>query len=150
MSPEPGGLGHLYSFDGTTASTPEVALMQHTNGEFYGLPYAGGLTCWYNTTCGTVYTFNAGLSPFVNLMSTSGKVGAGVQILGQEFTSATKVWFGPAAATPRTGSGTYLVVSVPSGAETGKPVLMRPRAVLARCRHDIFFVWRWTSAGHTS
>ena len=109
----------LYSFDGTSASTPEVSLMQHTNGSFYGLSYSGGLTCWYSTTCGTFYTFNAGLPPFVNLMSTSGKVGASVQILGQGFTSATRVWFGPAAATPRTVSNTYLVVSVPNGAATG-------------------------------
>src|SRR5271167_478614 len=46
----------LYSFDGTTAATPEIALLQHSNGLFYGLSFGGGLTCWYSQQCGTFYS----------------------------------------------------------------------------------------------
>src|SRR6266496_1395521 len=66
----------LNSF-GATASDPLAAPMQHTNGIFYGTTSSGGK---YNS--GTIYSYNAGLAPFVTFVLSVGKVGQSAQILG--------------------------------------------------------------------
>ena len=68
--------------------------MQHTNGKIYGLTCGEGLI-----VDGVFYSFDMGLGPFVSLVSTTGKVGKTVEVLGQGFTGTTAVSFNGTAAT---------------------------------------------------
>ena len=79
-----GSYSVLYNFDGTTGANPEVMLVQHTNGILYGDTEFGG-NCTSSGGCGTFYSLNVGLKPFVKLVSTSGKVGQTVEILRTRF-----------------------------------------------------------------
>jgi hypothetical protein len=61
-----------------------------------------------------------GLHPVLSLLSTSGKVGSKVGILGQGFDSTSVIKFNGATATTRTVTGTtYLTATVPAGANDG-------------------------------
>jgi uncharacterized repeat protein (TIGR03803 family) len=103
----------LYSFDGTTGQDPYVTLIQHTNGILYGDTDIGGIGG------GVFYSLNVGLKPFVALVSSSGKVGQTIEILGQGFKGTTAVSFNGTAASFKVVSSTYLTAKVPSGATTG-------------------------------
>jgi len=112
----------LDSFDGTDGSTPQVTQLQHTNGILYGDTYQGGtgsLNCAAGT-CGVFYSRNASLPAFVRLVTSVGKAGATIGILGQGFTNSSVFTFGAVAASTFTLSGsTYASVSVPAGGMTG-------------------------------
>jgi uncharacterized repeat protein (TIGR03803 family) len=109
-----GSYSVLYNFDSTTGALPDVTLLQHTNGLFYGLAGAGGT---YHD--GTFYSFSAGLKPFVSLVSSAGTVGATIGLLGQGFTNTKKVAFAGVPATFTVVSDTFLTATVPSAATTG-------------------------------
>jgi uncharacterized repeat protein (TIGR03803 family) len=124
----------LYNFDGTGGSYPAVTLLQHTNGTLYADTNVGGtgnvLPCMTGQ-CGVFYSFNLGLEPFVSLVSTSGKVGNTIGILGQGFTGTTGVSFNGTPATVfKVRSGTFLTATVPSGATTGFVTVTTPRRPL--------------------
>jgi uncharacterized repeat protein (TIGR03803 family) len=113
----------LYTFnDG--GFYPETTFLQHTNGILYGDTYAGGNV--QGCDCGVFYSLNIGASPFVSLVSTSGRVGKTIEILGQGFRGTTGVSFNGTAATFRVISGTYLTATVPSGATTGFVTVTTP------------------------
>lgn len=116
----------LYAFDGTTGASPQVTLVQHTNGILYGDTEAGGIDTKYCGACGTFYSLNMGLKPFVRLVSASGKVASTVEILGQGFTGTTGVSFGGTSATFTVSSSTYLTAKVPAGARTGAVTVTTP------------------------
>jgi uncharacterized repeat protein (TIGR03803 family) len=111
----------IYSFNGTDGLAPESALVQHTNGKLYGVTLEGGS---YNY--GTFFSVDLGLGPFVSLMSTSGKVGKLVEILGQGFTGAAGVSFNGESAKFKVVSDTYLTATVPPGATTGFVTVATP------------------------
>jgi uncharacterized repeat protein (TIGR03803 family) len=101
-----------YSLDG---GFPLGGLLQATDGNFYGTTTQGGdPTC----ACGTVFSLSMGLSPFVSLLPTKGKVGQTIGLLGQGFTSATSVTFGSAPASFNIVSDTYLTAVVPAEGTT--------------------------------
>jgi len=118
----------LYSFTGSTdGANPLSPLRQHTNGLLYGTTNSGGdlNDCAANECgvivlgCGEVYSLNIGAAPFASLVSTSGKEGAKIGILGQGFTTASVVKFGGTQATTVTLSGTtFITATVPAGALT--------------------------------
>lgn len=116
-----GTLTVLYNFDSVTGAQPEVTPVQHTNGMLYGDTYSGGtgnLSCAVGT-CGVFYSLNNSLPAFAGLVTTVGKVGSKVGILGQGFSSSSVVTFGTTPATSVTLSGTtFLSATVPSGATT--------------------------------
>jgi uncharacterized repeat protein (TIGR03803 family) len=117
-----GSYSVLHNFDGTQGSDASGTPFQHTNGELYGVTFGGGTGS--NVSCGTggcgvLYSWNAGLPAFVNLVPYAGKVGSTVGFLGQGFTSSTTVSFNGTPATATVVSGTYLRTTVPSGATTG-------------------------------
>ena len=116
----------LYIFDGMTGSTPETTLLQHTNGSFYGDATFGGA---FND--GTFYRGRGGLKPFVSLVSTFGRVGQKIEILGQGFNGTTSVAVNGVSATYNVVSDTYLTATVPSGATSGEVVVTTPRGVLS-------------------
>ncbi|MGA2191730.1 MAG: choice-of-anchor tandem repeat GloVer-containing protein [Steroidobacteraceae bacterium] len=115
-----GTLTTLYSFCSTGGSactdgdTPVAGLIQSTNGVFYGTTEYGGANGG-----GVVFSLSVGLRPFVETQTTSGKVGAAVNILGSDLTGATKVAFNGTAATFTVISASEIATTVPAGATTG-------------------------------
>jgi uncharacterized repeat protein (TIGR03803 family) len=94
---------------------PQTALVQDTNGKFYGATEAGGAS----VNGGEFFSLDVGLGPFINLVLLTGKVGGTVQILGQGFTGAKSVMFNGAVAKFTFVSDTYLTATVPATANTG-------------------------------
>jgi uncharacterized repeat protein (TIGR03803 family) len=110
-----GDFAVLHTFDWSDGGFPENTLMQHTNGQVYGTTFEGG-----SAGNGTFFSLDVGLAPFVTYLPTYGRAGALVQILGQGFTSGSRVSFnGTPAASSVVVYPTYLRVIVPSGATTG-------------------------------
>ena len=118
-----GALNTLHAFDGVDGSYPWAGLLLSTRGKLYGTTYSGG-----TGALGTIFAESVGLSPFVQLVTVRGKVGATIEILGQGFTSSTTVSFNGTPATSVAKSGTFLTTVVPSGATSG-PVSVTTGAV---------------------
>jgi uncharacterized repeat protein (TIGR03803 family) len=124
FSPD-GNFSVLYNFDGITGSQPYVTLRQHTNWILYGATYVGG-----PHDQGVFYRLDVGLGPFVRLVSTIGKVGTPITILGQGLTGITDVSFNGTPATFKVWAGTFLTATVPSGATTGFVTVTTPSGTL--------------------
>jgi len=90
------------------------ALMQATNGTFYGTTQGGG-----TSNHGTVYTLSEGLGPFVAARPAFGSAGQSITVLGNNLTGATSVTFHGTPATFTVVSDTYIQATVPAGATTG-------------------------------
>lgn len=90
------------------------ALVQATDGNFYGTTLRGGT---YNA--GTVFSLSVGLGPFVRTQTPSGAVGGAVIILGNSLTGSTGVTFNGIAASFTVVSDTEIAATVPAGAKTG-------------------------------
>jgi len=103
----------LYNFDGPNGNGAYATPMQHTNGALYGITDRGGAAGY-----GVVYGFDAGLAPFLKLLTNAGKVGDTVGALGKGFAQAIGVEFNGTPASFHVISDTYLTAAVPSG-ETG-------------------------------
>jgi uncharacterized repeat protein (TIGR03803 family) len=106
-------------------SFPAAALMQSTNGTFYGTTSAGGAS-----GDGTIFSLATGLGPFVALQPTLGSVGARVIILGTNLGGATNVSFNGTAAT-FSGSNSAIETTVPVGATTGTVSVTTPSGTLS-------------------
>jgi uncharacterized repeat protein (TIGR03803 family) len=112
----------ICDFDGTNGTFPVVALLQRTDGKLYGFAGEGGTFNY-----GTFYSLDLGLRPFARLVSTSGKAGKVIGVLGQGFTGTTSVSFhGTAARKFRVVSDAYLTATVPKGATTGFVTVTTP------------------------
>jgi uncharacterized repeat protein (TIGR03803 family) len=94
-------------------------LLQATNGKFYGTTKLGGSSTNCGDGCGTVFSLSMGLGPFVKTVTTAGKVGAKVIILGNDLTSATSVAFNGTTAPLLKVTASAIETSVPTGATTG-------------------------------
>lgn len=104
----------LHDFAGTDGNFP-LGLMQNTNGIFYGTTGQGGTGAGCGAGgCGTVFSLDFGLAPFVSLLPTSGAVAQTVGILGQGLTSTSSVTFGSASAAFTVVSDTFITASVPA------------------------------------
>jgi uncharacterized repeat protein (TIGR03803 family) len=115
-----GAFTTLHSFNGDDGASPYNGLVQATNGALYGVTNAGGTgTCLDSSGCGTVFSLDMGLGPFVGFVSASGRVGNTVGILGQGLTGTTNVSFNGTSATFRVLSGTFLAATVPTGVTSG-------------------------------
>jgi uncharacterized repeat protein (TIGR03803 family) len=105
-------------------SLPE-GVMQATDGNFYGVTFRGG-----PTDHGTAFKLATGLGTFVQTVTSSGKTGSSVIILGNELTGATSVTFNGTAAAFTVVSSTEITVTVPKGATTGPVLVTTPGGVL--------------------
>lgn len=114
-----GTLTTLYNFcpsmttctDGNVAIT---ALLQDTDGNFYGTTAAGG-----TSDNGVVFKLSMGFAPFVEPMPASGAVGAQIIILGTGLKGSTKVTFNGTPATFKVVGSYEIKATVPAGATTG-------------------------------
>ena len=119
----------LHNFNGPDGAEPFAGVVQHTSGTFYGTTDLGG-----TGDMGTVFSLSMGLSPFVELLSTSGKVGASVIILGDGLTGSTNVSFGGTSSSFKILSDTEITATVPSGALTGSVTVTAPSGTLTSSR----------------
>ena len=103
----------LYSFDAPTGVGAYATPFQHTGGKIFGTTTRGG-----GGGKGVVYSFGDGLPSFIRLLTSSGKVGQTVGILGRGFSGASSVEFNGTPASFHVISNTYLTATIPSG-ETG-------------------------------
>ncbi len=104
---------------------PGGALVQGTNGKFYGTTVNGGANGY-----GTVFALSTGLEPFVKTQPTVGKVGEVVRILGNSLIGATSITFNGLPATFTVLSATEIRTTVPTGATTGKVKVVTPSRTL--------------------
>ncbi|HTA24146.1 MAG TPA: choice-of-anchor tandem repeat GloVer-containing protein [Terriglobales bacterium] len=121
---------HSLSSDGTEGILPESGILQATTGILYGTAAYGGAPNCSSQGCGTVFTLNTGLGPFVAFVQAAGKVGHTAQILGQGFTGTTSVAFNGIPATFTVVSDTYITATVPAGAATGYVTVTTPSGTL--------------------
>jgi uncharacterized repeat protein (TIGR03803 family) len=126
-----GTLTILYSSFGYEPGVePTGALLQSTNGIFYGTTYYGGTNNVCGTGekvgCGTIFSLSVGLKPFVETQPTSGAVAAAVNILGTNLTDATGVTFNGTPAVFTVVSKTLITTTVPTGAITGTVQVVTP------------------------
>jgi uncharacterized repeat protein (TIGR03803 family) len=121
-----GDVTTLHSFDSADGSFPLAALLQATDGSFYGTTGEGGV---YSD--GTVFSLSVGFGPFVETLPTSGKVGSKVIILGNALTGTNSVTFNGTAATFTVASPTEIKTTVPTGATSGKVQVTTPHGTLS-------------------
>lgn len=120
-----GKLTTLYSFCSQNGCAdgyfPQAALIQDTNGTFYGETNGGPNNCSaQGGGCGIIYSLSTGLGQFVETQTGSGKEGAQIGVLGQGFNSSSVVEFDGVPATSITRQGTtFIKATVPAGALTG-------------------------------
>jgi uncharacterized repeat protein (TIGR03803 family) len=126
-----GTLTTLYTFNDTAGYDPSAGLLQATSGEFYGTTlYGGDLTCNGHSGCGTIFSLDTGLAPFIALVQATGKIGGTAQILGQGFEGTTTVSFNGTSANFTVVSDTYITATVPPSATTGYVTVTTPSGVL--------------------
>jgi uncharacterized repeat protein (TIGR03803 family) len=125
-----GTLTTLYSFCSQTNCADGIAanaLVQDTNGIFYGTTQTGG----NSDNAGTVFSLSVGLGPFVKTNPAAGKVGATVGILGTDLTGATGVKFNGTGTAFRVVSSSFIEAKVPSGATSGTVQVKLPSGTLS-------------------
>jgi uncharacterized repeat protein (TIGR03803 family) len=113
----------LYNFDLETGGFPETTLIQHTNGIIYGDTELGGTGAAGPCTkhaCGVIFSVDIGAAPFVTLVTPAAKVGTSIDVLGQDFKTATKVTFNGVSASFTVLTETHLAAIVPADATAGK------------------------------
>jgi uncharacterized repeat protein (TIGR03803 family) len=123
----------LHNFKGAAGEGwgPNAALVQDTNGSFYGLTVFGGSSgACYPDGCGTVFGLSVGLRPFVETVPTAGKVGRSVIILGTNLKGTTSVTFNGTSATFTVELPTGIKATVPTGATTGPVRVVTPSGTL--------------------
>lgn len=120
-----GAYSVLHNFDKTHGWGADSTLMQHTSGKIYGMTSNGG-----TGTLGVIFSLDAGLQPFAKLVSTTGRAGQTIGILGQGLRGTTSVKFNGTNATFTVVSDTYLKAKVPSGATSGFVTVTTPSGTL--------------------
>jgi uncharacterized repeat protein (TIGR03803 family) len=119
---------------------PGSALVQDTNGSFYGTTAHGGAS-----GVGVVFSLSVGLGPFVETQPTSGKLLERVEILGTDLTGATRVTFNHVPAFFWVVSSSQITTWVPPGAHTGYVEVTTPNG---RLSSNVPFQVRRRGDGH--
>jgi uncharacterized repeat protein (TIGR03803 family) len=116
-----GNITTLHKFDGTDGINP-IMVVQDTNGVFYGVTAGGGdVSCDYDPSygCGTIFSLDTGLVPFIVTVPHLGRVGASVIILGTDLRDIKSVSFNGTPATFTSKSTSEILTTVPAAAKTG-------------------------------
>jgi uncharacterized repeat protein (TIGR03803 family) len=123
-----GAFSVLHNFSWDSGASPQVTLLQHTNGKIYGDTAVGGVG---NNGDGTFFSFDLGLGPFVRFLPDARQVGHDVQLLGQGFVGTSAVSFnGTPAASFRVVADTYMTATVPDRATSGFLTVTTPGGTL--------------------
>jgi uncharacterized repeat protein (TIGR03803 family) len=128
-----GQLTTLYNFCSEAKCTDGMypkALVQSTNGTFYGTANGGTRQHCLGNGCGIIYSLSTGLGPFVNPVPNRGTVGLFMTILGNKLTGTTSVTFNGTAAAFSAVSDTAIKAIVPTGATTGPIEVTTPTGTL--------------------
>ena len=120
-----GVVAPLYQFTPATGAYPYGALHQQTNGILYGDTFSGG-----ELGEGVIYRLDMGLRPFVTYLPVYGRTGAEVQILGQDFTDTSQVFFNGTPAVFKEVYPTFIKATVPDGATTGPITVTTANGIL--------------------
>jgi uncharacterized repeat protein (TIGR03803 family) len=116
----------LYSSTLNTQSNV-LALMQATDGNFYGTNSIGGAG-----NLGSFFKLSTGLGPFVRVLRPYGAIGQTATILGTGLTGSTAVIFnGTPAATFIVVSDFEITATIPTGATTGSLQVATPGGTLS-------------------
>jgi uncharacterized repeat protein (TIGR03803 family) len=121
-----GVLTVLHTFDKTDGGYPKAALVQGTDGNFYGVTtgFAG------QHLYGTVFKLSTGLAPFVRTVPAGAYTHTQVLILGTNLTGATSVTFNGKTAVFTVVSPTEIQATVPGNATTGAVQVVTPGGTL--------------------
>jgi uncharacterized repeat protein (TIGR03803 family) len=122
----------LHQFKGKDGAFPGATPTLHTNGTIYGFTTKGGNG--ENGAAGVLFGYSHGLKPFIALQLWSGAEGTQVGILGQGFSTATGVEFGNVATSFTVVNDTYMLTTVPAGAQTATVTVFEPAGNLATLR----------------
>lgn len=129
-----GGFALLYTFCSQSGCAdggePGAALVQDTNGKFYGTTTVGGTSTACQPGCGTAFSLSVGLGEFVLPQPSSGAVGAPINILGTALGGATSVMFNGIPATFTVSSSSLITTTVPAGATTGEIDVVTPHGTI--------------------
>lgn len=106
---------------------PIGALVQGTNGTFYGTVANGGGSIF---SVGNIFSLSMGLGPFVRTQTSAGRVGSTVIILGTNLTGATAVSFNGTTAAFKVVQSSEIQATVPAGATTGPVTAVTPSGTL--------------------
>ena len=130
-----GNVTPLYNFcsqaNCADGNNPLAAMVQGTDGKFYGVTSQGGMTgfdCTFG--CGTAFSLNVGLGPFIKTQPVSGPPKTRVVVLGNNLTGATSVKFNNVPASFTIVSSTKVTTRVPPGATTGFVTITLPGGTL--------------------
>jgi uncharacterized repeat protein (TIGR03803 family) len=116
------GFAIVHNFDTSHGSGPDSMITLHTSGKIFGLTNAGG-----SHNDGVLYSFANNLKSFVQpVVLQSAKVGAGVGLLGQNFSTATQVLFGTGTGTFTVTGNTFINAKPVEGATTGFITVKEP------------------------
>jgi len=124
-----GELTTLHGFNGSDGFDPAGGLFQGTDGKFYGTTADGGnFSCSQGEGqgCGSIFSLDVGLTPFVIFVQRSARVNQVAGILGRGFTGTTSVSFNGTAASFMVASNTFIKATVPPGATTGYVTVTTP------------------------
>lgn len=125
-----GTLTTLHKFDASDGNQPVSGLVQATNGTFYGTTWAGGSDgeCFFG--CGTLFSLDMKLGPFVTFVRFAGRVGDTGPILGQGFIGTSSVMLNGIPTSFTVVSDTFIKATVPPGATTGYVTVTTPTGIL--------------------
>jgi uncharacterized repeat protein (TIGR03803 family) len=130
-----GELTTIYNFCSQTncadGARPIGMLLQATNGILYGTTSNGGGSANCSVGCGTIFSVDIGLPPFVQANPNVGKTGGSIGILGNNLTGATSVTFNGTAATFSVVSSNFIKATVPTGATSGTIEVTTPSGTLS-------------------
>jgi uncharacterized repeat protein (TIGR03803 family) len=121
-----GALTTLHSFNSTDGSNPYGAVLQATDGNFYGTTSEGGA----NRLDGTIFGLSLGLAPFLQTQPSQGSVGGAVKILGSGLGQSTAVTFNSVPSTFTVVSASLISTTVPPCATTGPVKVVTPSGTL--------------------
>ncbi len=129
-----GSFSVLHMFDGSDGEQPLSALIQDSNGLLYGTTYFGGEGPCSDGNgdfgCGTVFSMNMGLAPFVTFVRNVGYVSQTGPILGQGFTGTTSVSLNGTPIPFTIKSDTLITATIPAGGTTGPITVTTPTGTL--------------------
>jgi len=108
---------------------PDGALVQDTNGTFYGTT-CGAQCTGGGSDDGTIFSISEGLSAFVKMLPAYGEAGATVNIMGTGLTGVSSVSFNGAPAAFQVVSKSLITATVPAGASSGAVEVVSPSQTL--------------------